>query len=176
MKNDIKSGPGQPKRSDSNKRKKFTALAVLCLLSGALLTLDNIGVLSGVWRLWPIFPFFLGIGGFVFFKKGKKLDLIALGISSYILLTSILFFILNFTGWSVLAQLWPIFIGGFGVTLLVVACFTTKRRWFIASGVFFAFLSATFFMVFSLDAKLWPISLVLFGIWLLLIPLRSRNE
>ena len=136
--------------------------------------LDNIGIITGIWRLWPIFPFFLGLGGIWFSGRIEKRDLLSLGIGTFLTLSSVLFFVLNFTSWKLLATAWPVFIGIFGITILIVAYFAKARRWLAISGLFSIFLATIFFMVFAVDANLWPVSLVLFGIWILLIPKRSR--
>jgi hypothetical protein len=155
---------------------QFTALAVLCLIVGLLLTLDNIGILEGTWKLWPIFPLFLGLGGLFFFKSSDRKDLVPLGISIYFVLCSLFFFFLNFTTWSVMSDVWPTFIGIFGVTILITAYFAERKKWFALSGLFFVFLALVFFLVFAIEAKLWPLSLMLFGVWILLIPERSTGE
>lgn len=155
------------------RRGQFTALAVLCLIAGLLLTLDNIGVVTGIWRLWPILSLFLGLGGIWFFRSGRTTDVIPLGIGTFLILISIFFFVLNYTSWSYMPKLWPTFIGIFGASIIAGACFIEKKRWFVTSGFFFIFLSAVFFVVFTVDASLWPVSLMLFGIWLLLLPIRS---
>ena len=160
----------------SKNRSQFTALAVLCLASGFLLTLDNLNVLTGVWRLWPIFPFFLGVGAFLLFGRRVKKELIPLGIGAFLIQISIFFFILNYTSWTLMATLWPVFIGVFGTTILVVAYFAKPKKWLIVSGLFSVFLAIVFYVVFTVEARLWPISLILFGIWLLLIQERISDE
>lgn len=157
-------------------RGQFTALAILSLIVGLLLTLDNLGILTGTWKLWPVFPFFLGLGGVWFFNLGKEKDLITLGIGSYLVLISIFFFFLNFTSWGLMTTLWPTFIGVFGVSVLAVSYYAERKKWLIVSGLFFIFLAFVFFMVFTIEAKLWPVSLILFGIWLLIIPERRASE
>ena len=164
----------------ANKVKKsynqFTALAVLSLLVGFLLTMDNLGILTGTWKLWPVFLLFLGIGGLNFFKSSNRKDLIPLGISIYLVLISIFFFFLNFTTWQVMKDVWPTFIAIFGVSTLAISYFTERKKWFALSGLFFVFLALVFFLAFSIEAKLWPLSLMLFGVWILLIPERSNSE
>ena len=157
----------------ARRRGEFAVLAILCIMSGVVLMLDNIGIITGIWRLWPIFPFFLGLGGIWFSGRTGKRDLLTLGIGAFLILSSILFFILNFTSWKLLATAWPVFIGIFGITILIVAYFSRARQWLAISGLFSIFLATIFFMVFAVNAKLWPVSLVLFGIWILLIPKRS---
>lgn len=158
------------------KRGQFTLLAILCLIVGFLLTIDNLGILTGTWKLWPIFSLFLGIGGVWTFRAGSKRDLIVLGIGTYLIFISIFFFVLNFTSWSLMSKVWPTFIGVLGFSSLIITYFAEEKKWFAVSGLFFIFLSLIFFMVFTIEAKLWPISLILFGIWVLLIPKRSSCE
>lgn len=155
---------------------QFTALAVLCVVCGALLTLDNVGVLDGVWRFWPIFPLFLGVGSVFFFRSGGKKDIIAFGLGIFLIQISLLFFILNYSSWSLMATLWPVFIGIFGATLVFISYYSQRLKWLLVSGLFFVFLCLTFFMVFTIDEKLWPISLILFGIWVLLLPVKKGGE
>lgn len=159
-----------------SKRRQFSALAVLCLASGFLLILDNIGVLNGIWKFWPVFPLFLGFGGAFFFKKGGKVDAKGLGIGTFLILVSIFFFVLNFTSWKLVAKLWPAFIGMLGFSIITASHFTAKKRWFAISGLFFIFLALIFFIVFTVNAKLWPISLILFGIWIFVLPERNDRE
>lgn len=168
-----------PKR----KRGKFTALALLSIAAGTILTLDNFGVTSGAWRLWPVFPLFIGLGGILFFRKQKaaspadrrvnRADPIPFGIGAYLVMVSIFFFYLNYTRWELLSKAWPAFIGFFGLSVLIASIFSEKKRRFALSGLFLTFLSVIFFMVFTLDARLWPISFILFGVWVLLIPGRQ---
>lgn len=154
----------------------FTVLAVLCLVIGALLVLENFGFIHGVLSLWPVFPLFIGFGGISFYRKRPKKDPKALGVGIFLILTSIFFFALNYTSWSYMAKLWPAFIGIFGITLLITSASLKTKRWIAMSGLLFVFMSAVFFLVFTLNTGLWPISLILFGIWLLVLPRRSSHE
>jgi len=167
------------------RRGKYAALAVLSIAAGAILTLDNFGVTSGAWRLWPIFPLFLGAGGILFFgvqrtavaagRHRRKTNPIPLGIGTYLVMVSLFFLYLNYTRWGVLSRAWPAFIGFFGLSVIVVSVFSEKKRWFVASGLFLTLLSICFFMIFTLDARLWPVSFILFGIWILLMPQGQRS-
>jgi len=157
----------------STKKGQFVLLAVLCLISGVLLVLDNLEIVPGIWKFWPTFSLFLGLGGIWFFKKSGKKDLKPAGVGLFLVLVSIFFFVLNFTSWKHMITLWPTFIGILGVSALFVSLYSEKKRWFAVSGFFFLFLSIIFFLVFALNGKLWPTSLILFGVWLLLVPERK---
>lgn len=157
------------------RRGQFTALAILCIVCGLVLIMDNLGITAGAWKLWPAFSLFLGLGALLLFNRGGRRDLKVVGIGVCLVLVSVFFFFLNYTTWSHMALLWPAFIGIFGATILVVAYYAEEKKWYLTSGVFFIFLASAFFLVFTVNAGLWPISLVLFGLWLLLMPERSKH-
>lgn len=151
-------------------------LAFVFVLSGFLLTLSNMGIMTGSWKLWPVFSLFLGVGGLIFFRKNGKADPLALAIGLFLIMISAFFFYLNFTGWAQMATLWPVFIFSAGTAILAGSLYSRKRRWFAMSGLLFVFMSVVFYMVFTLNGRLWPVSLILFGFWLVLVPERSSHE
>jgi uncharacterized metal-binding protein len=168
--------PPPPEAHSPVIRGQFTGLAVLSVLAGVCLLLENFGFLPGVYRLWPVFPGFLGIGlTLLFFQRGRA-DLVLFGMGSYLIGASLLFFVLNFTSWSALNWAWPTFVALLGVSSSLAAAFAgTLRRMLFLSGTFLVLLAACFYAVFGLSPKLWPISLVLFGLWLLLLA-RPRSK
>ncbi len=151
-------------------RGEFRALAILCLCVGILLLLEEIGVVDGVHRLWPVFPAVVGFGFLLLFFQRSRADLVLMGTGSYLIGVSVLFLICNYTSWSILVRLWPVFIAMVGVSSILASLYAIRiRRVMWMSGTFLMLLSIVFLIVFGLHPGLWPISLVLFGLWILLI-------
>lgn len=151
-------------------------LAILCILSGCILLLESYGYLSGIYRIWPVFPLILGIGFCLLFFRKNRNDAALLGIGIYLVCVSVLFFFLNFTSWGVLTDIWPLFIGFLGFSFLAPIIWAQKRGVFIPIAFFLLFLCGAFLLVFTVDIRLWPISLVLLGICLLLIGKFDRKN
>jgi hypothetical protein len=143
-------------------------LAVVILIAGAALTLENLGIISGVSKLWPSFVLILGIGFAVLFFDRKKSDLAVLWLGSALILLGVFFFYLNFTSWTKIAKLWPLFLGIAGVSFLVLYA-KGRIGIFLFLAVALIMLSAVFYLVFGVSLMLWPLSLVAFGISLLFV-------
>lgn len=150
-------------------------LAVLAICTGLILLLEGYGYLSGIYRLWPLFPFILGTG-FIFLFLRNRSDTTIVVVGTYLVCASILFFVLNFTTWALLADLWPLFIGFLGLSFLTAVIWGGKRGVFILISFFLILLCGVFLLVFTVDSRLWPITLVLFGACLLLIGRFDRKE
>ena len=62
----------EPRRPGAGKMVKgeFRLLAILCMLVGVLLLLEQFRILAGVHRLWPVFPAFVGAGLLVCSTRG----------------------------------------------------------------------------------------------------------
>lgn len=154
---------------------EFRALGGLSILVGALLLLEQAGFLPGVHRLWPVFPAFIGLGLVILFFERRRHDLLLLGIGAYLLASSVVFFVCNYTSWAPLAQAWPVFIAILGVISTLAAPFAHRtRNVLLSSGLFLIIVAAVFFLVFQVDARLWPVSLVLLGTWILLVTWAGR--
>ena len=150
-------------------------LSILFILTGLILLLESYGYASGIYRLWPIFPFILGTGFILLFLRDRS-DITLLIIGTFLVCASILFFIFNFTTWRALADLWPLFIGFLGFSLLAPVLWEGKRGIFIPLALFLLLLCGAFILVFTVDTRLWPVSIVLSGICLLLIGKYDRKE
>lgn len=150
-------------------RPTTSILAILCIISGSILLFESYGYFEGIYRIWPVFPLIMGIGFLLLFFQKSGHDSALLGIGTYLVLVSALFFFLNFTSWSILANIWPLFIGFLGLSFLAPIIWAGKRGVFILIAFFLLFLCGAFLLVFTIDTRLWPISLVLLGICLLLI-------
>ena len=151
--------------------KKKSSLGVLSLffiIIGTIITLENYDIIKGVTNLWPVIPLLIGLGFILLFFERKKDDPVLIWLSTFLILLSIFFYILNRTSWKSLSYLWPTFLGILGISFLVSGFFTKSRILVYLSVLFIALFLALFF-VFTVSLKLWPMSLVVFGISLLII-------
>jgi hypothetical protein len=173
------SGTRKPEVTDERMRGgiagEFRLLGVLAIAVGFLLLLEEAGILEGVRKLWPIFPAAVGLGLILLFARQRK-DLVLLGIGSYLLVSSAVFFVCNYTSWNILAHSWPLFVALLGVTSAIVAVFADRtRRVLWLSGLFLNIVALVLFLVFTVNTRLWPLSLVLFGAWILLVTRARRS-
>lgn len=170
-----------PPRSDHRTRRvikgEFRILAVLCVVVGSLLLLENFGVLAGVHRLWPVFSTFAGAGLILlFFNRGKR-DLIMMGVGSYMVGVSAVFFVCNFTSWDLLVHAWPVFVTLLGLSSILASRYarrTSMTMWI--SGTFLVAASVVLFLIFGISPLLWPVSLILFGLWILLLTWARKHR
>jgi hypothetical protein len=137
-------------------------LALVFILAGAVLTLENMKIISGVSRLWPVFPLIVGSGFCILFFDRKARDLALLYLGSLLCQVSIFFFILNYTSWSMLSKLWPVFLGIAGLSFMAIYL-SGRIRIFSILGISLVLLAAVFYLVFGVSHNLWPLSFVAFG-------------
>ncbi|MFP4458941.1 MAG: hypothetical protein ACLFSQ_05075 [Candidatus Zixiibacteriota bacterium] len=149
-------------------RQTLNFLATIFIITGLLLVMENLGVISGISIHWPIFLFILGTGFSLLFFTKQRNDHAMIWLASFILLLGGFFYYLNFTNWKLLANLWPIFLGIVGFSFLMTGIFS-PRRLYLIFAVFFIGLFLIFSSVFAISAKLWPISLVVFGVALIIL-------
>jgi hypothetical protein len=143
-------------------------LAVVFIAAGTALTLENMGVVRGASRLWPAFVLILGAGFLLLFFDRRKSDLALLFLGTAISLLGVFFFYLNYTAWSKMATLWPVFLGiaGAGFLAMYLRC---RVRLFLFLFVALTMLAGVFYLVFGISLTLWPLSLVAFGVSLLFV-------
>ncbi len=172
-------GPQAPARPEVGRliRGEFRVLAVLSVVVGAMLLLENFGVLEGVHRFWPVFPAFTGVGlVLLFYRKGKG-DLVLMGIGSYLMGVSVVFFVCNFSSWGILARAWPAFVALLGVSSALASIHARRARSVLwLTGTFMVTMAVVFTLVFGIRPSLWPSSLVMFGIWILLVTWMRRKN
>ena len=152
------------------------AIAILAILSGLLLILESYGVVRGLWRLWPVFPFILGSGFLLLWARQNRRDTALMGIGVYLVCCALLFFLLNYTSWSRLGDLWPLFIGFLGLAFLGPVVSGSGSRILLPIAFGLLLICGVFLLVATVDPRLWPVSLVLFGGCLLLIARYGRKE
>ncbi len=151
------------------KKSRYSVLAFLCVFVGMLLILENYDYITGVYKVWPLFPLIVGLGLYLLYRDRGRKDYVVLAMGVYLMQFSGLAFYENFTSWAGMAYLWPFFIGFLGVSFLSIYISSGKGTIFLHLTVFLTGLCVVFFLVFSIDPRLWPISLVLFGISIFLI-------
>ena len=143
-------------------------LAVIFILAGTVLTLENLSIVSGASRVWPVFLIILGAGFFIlFFERGKN-DLALLFLGTVLVLLAAFFLYLNYSSWKNMATQWPLFLGIAGGGFVTMYLSSMDRLFlFLALGLIM--LAALFYLVFGVSIQLWPLSLVAFGLSLLLV-------
>jgi hypothetical protein len=137
-------------------------LALVFILAGVVLSLENMKIITGVSRLWPVFPLIVGAGFCILFfdRKGRDLTLLYLG--TLLCQISAFFFYLNFSSWARLATLWPVFLCVAGISFMAIYL-SSRFRLFSILGVSLVLLAAVFYLVFGVSHNLWPLSFVVFG-------------
>ena len=156
-------------------KKTIVFLGLLLIIVGTLITLENFMVIKKISIHWPVFLLIIGFGFIMLFFQRKRADLVLLWLGSFIFILGIFFYYLNFTSWSRLSSLWPIFLGIVGLSFLSIGLFS-KILFFIYFALSFLALFAVFSLVFSISYKLWPMSFVIFGISLLLLDYFQKNK
>ena len=150
-------------------------LAPLLIFVGLMVTLENFQVIHGVSRHWPVFLLILGAGFVMLFFQRQRQDSVLLWLGTFIACLAVFFYYLNFTAWSRLAWLWPVFLGIVGVSFLCVGLALRKGLYLYFSGAFVA-LFIVLTLVFSVSMRLWPMSLAVFGASLMVLESLHRER
>ncbi len=148
--------------------RRIFVLALVFILAGIVLTLENMRVIVGASRLWPVFVLALGGGFLMLFVQRRNTDLALLYISTVFILLGLFFFYFNYTSWARMATMWPFFLTIAGAGFLAVYA-AGRDRLFLFLGISLIMLSAVFYLVFGISLQLWPLSLVAFGASLLFV-------
>jgi hypothetical protein len=173
----VKHGESAPgSRAGSVVRGEFRLLAILSVVVGIILLLDNLGVLTGVHRLWPVFPAFVGAGLVLLFYQRGRHDLVLMGIGSFMIGASAVFFACNYASWGILLRAWPVFLALVGLCSVLVSFYARRAsRPLWISGGSLVVLGLVFFLVFGVHSGLWPTSLIAFGLWILVLTWARRR-
>lgn len=155
--------------------KTLLFLAVILMAVGAILTLENLGLVAGASKHWPMFLLILGGGFLLLYRSRQSGDAALLWLGTFILSLGVFFYYLNFSSWRLLGRLWPVFLGLVGVSFLSLAA-AGRSRLFGAFAVAFIGLFLVFTMVFAVSLKLWPVSFLVFGAALLSLELIQRKD
>lgn len=149
-------------------RTSHVRLALFLIIIGSLFGIDTIVGIPIIYKLWPILISFLSIGFFGIFFTRQKLDSLFLGIGIYLFCFSILALYCNFTSWSSMKFLWPLFILFLGVVFFNIYFFCKQSRINIFLGILFISLSSLFFLVFNGNSEYWWTVMILAGFSILI--------
>ncbi len=148
-------------------------LAVILIITGIVVTLENFMFLNGISRHWPALLLVLGTGFTLLYFQKQKQDQVLIWLGTFILLLGLFFYYLNFSTWKSLSNEWPVFLLIIGISFIPVAA-SRKKMIYVLSSLSFITLFLIFFMVFKVSAKLWPLSFLFLGADLLIIEYVNR--
>lgn len=155
-------------------RPSLNLLAASFVAAGVILLLENLEIVSGISRLWPLLLLVVGVGFTMLFFQRHRSDIVLIWLGSFNLLVGVFFLYLNFTGWDRMATLWPMFLLIVAISFLVSSRYSQNRPIFASIAIVFGMLFASLYLVFGVSPSLWPFSLVAFGLSLLWINYADR--
>lgn len=135
----------------------------LLTIIGGVLAIDSITGKPFTWRLWPLLATVLGIGFIGIYAQRSRRETAYLGIGSFIIGFSVLALYCNFTSWSLLSHLWPVFIALMGVSMIIGFSLGSRSAPVLLTGLLFVSLSIVFYLVFNLDSRFWWLIFILAG-------------
>ena len=157
----------------ANNRQNLVMGSILVLVGLIFLAVD---VLNVDWeKLWPLFMLAAGVGflmGYFANRRNYGLLMPATLMSLY----GSLFLYCAWTGWDQMEYLWPTFVLGPGLGLLMMYVWGRRESGLLIPASILIGLSTIFFVVFGPFqeyARYWPVLLILAGLALLL---RRREE
>lgn len=157
------------------KRSGTAFLAVILIITGIVVTLENFRFLNGISRHWPALMLILGTGFALLYFQRKRQDQVLIWLGTFIGLLGLFFYYLNFTTWKSLSHDWPVFLLIIGISFIPVAA-SGKKMIYVLSSLSFITLFLIFFMVFKVSTKLWPLSFLFLGADLLIIEYVNRTN
>lgn len=155
------------------KRSGTAFLAVILIITGIVVTLENFRFLNGISRHWPALLLIVGLGFTLLYFQRQRQDQVLIWLGTFIGLLGLFFYYLNFTTWKGLSHDWPVFLLIIGISFIPVAA-SRKKMIYVLSSLSFITLFLIFFMVFKVSAKLWPLSFLFLGADLLIIEYVNR--
>jgi len=158
--------------NDTNQRLSgYTRFGALLVIIGLLLAIDSFFKLSLVYKLWPVLITIIGVGFIGIFRLRYRKEALYIGIGIYLIGFSVLALYCNFTTWTALSDLWPVFIAILGLSLIGAFMFGLRQRMHLLLGLLLVSLSAVFFFVFAIDTGLWWTAFIFTGISILIAEL-----
>lgn len=162
-------------------KKSNMTLGGVLIVFGLVALLNNLGLINYQISIWKFWPLFLLIPGLVFeneyFSKGGNAGLLVPGgiLTTY----GLLFMYCSFVSYSVLAYLWPVFIGGVGIGLFQLYYFGEKERaLFYVSSAFIGFAAVSSFLsILNIRGNyVLPVILISVGALILFSPHKDKED
>jgi len=160
---------------DSQPRRPSTGqliTGILLVLLGIILLLAQ---LLGQWFINGFWPFFLIIGGLIFYagyfarsdKPSGYEGMLFPG--TYLIVLGILFLLMNILGWHYMGYLWPTFVLGVALSLWSMYLFgpsepEKKRKDLLASVKVLFIISVVLYLITIGGIYLWPLALIIIGL------------
>jgi len=145
---------------------------ILLIILGAIFLFAQF---LGSWFISDFWPFFLVVGGMIFFaayfaraeKPVGHEGLLFPG--TYLIVLGALFLLMNLIGWHNMRYLWPTFVLGVPISMGVMYKFAAggsdKRRKDILSSIkVLAIISFVLYLITAGGVRLWPLILILIGL------------
>ncbi|MBN2038313.1 MAG: hypothetical protein JW768_16350 [Chitinispirillaceae bacterium] len=142
----------------------YGRLGILLAVIGILLAIDTMADLSFIYRLWPLLTAVLGIGFIGIYLRRSRREAVYIGAGVYLIGFSGLAIYCSLTSWSVLAGLWPAFIGLMGLSFISGYFFGRRRPSLLLSGFLFISIAILFYFVFGQNQHLWWTVFIFAGI------------
>lgn len=150
----------------------YRRLGFLFIVIGILLWGDTKTPFE-IYALWPLLLTTTGIGFLrIFLMRNDRIPLF-LVTGLMLIQCSGLFLYCNFTSWSEMGTLWPLFIGFSGIIYLIASFIYRKRKLFLFFGLLHLSVMIVFLLVFSVNSSLWWTLFIFTGVSIL-IPVASR--
>lgn len=145
-------------------KKTHIRFAVLLISTGFLIALTQYFESSILYKLWPLIPLIMSKGFITMFILRKKREPTFISVGVYLCCFSILAFYLNYTDWSQLSFLWPLFILFLSIVFFILFFFCEKRTLYLFMALVFLSITLSFFLLFQLSVSLWWMILIFLGI------------
>jgi hypothetical protein len=143
---------------------RYTRFGILLGVVGIVLGIDMMAQLYVLYKLWPMLLTLLGTGFIGIYLRRGRAEAAYVAVGVYIIGFSALALYCNFTAWSRLSFLWPVFVGLMGVSFVSAFGTGARKPLLLLSGLLFLSLGVVFYIVFELSSQLWWTVFILAGI------------
>lgn len=154
---------------------------LLVLLGGLWL----IGQFVGRWVIADFWPFFLILGGLIFYAFFFMRSARPAGYEgmlfpgTYLIIIGLLFLLMNLIGWQNMRYAWPTFVFGVALSLAAMYLFghpevEQRRAELLSAAKILVIISAVLYLVAIGGIYLWPVALIIVGLAIIISGLLKR--